>query len=58
MEQLIGYIMDLGVGGVAIKLVLSLEKSQKLQTELLVALTKRVEVLERFLERERDRDGA
>ncbi len=54
MEQLVGILMDLGLGAVAVKLTLSLEKTQKLQTALLAELTKRVEVLERYL---LERDG-
>lgn len=49
MEQLIGILMDLGLGAVAVKLTLSLERTQKLQTELLSALTERVEALENLV---------
>ena len=50
MQELLGIVMDLGLGAMAVKLTLSLEKTQKLQTELLQALTKRVEALESILE--------
>lgn len=49
MEQLVGILMDLGLGAMAVRLTLSLEKTQKLQTELLAALTKRVEALENLI---------
>lgn len=52
MEQLIGILMDLGLGAVAVKLTLSLEKTQKLQTELLAALTQRVDALEKIIKKD------
>jgi hypothetical protein len=47
--EIMGIIMDLGLGAMAFRLVRSLERTQLQQTEILSALTRRVEILEALL---------
>ncbi len=46
IEALIGILLDISLGLMAYRLAKSLEKTQTQQTQILLELTKRVEVLE------------